>query len=121
MPPVSVTRSVLHAVTQCQKHAERRPHIRADPKTVPGTARGKMCLESFYTFGKYRWCYHCTFCRAASHRKSVFSRSSEQRSCSVQPSLNRLVVVPSDPIASYERAGYDWLERYYNPLGAFRE
>jgi glycosyltransferase involved in cell wall biosynthesis len=35
--------------------------------------------------------------------------------------FNRLVVVPSDPIDAYERAGYDWLERYYNPLGAFRE
>ena len=35
--------------------------------------------------------------------------------------FNRLVVVPSDPIEAYERAGYDWLERYYNPLGAFRE
>lgn len=34
----------------------------------------------------------------------------------------RLVVVPSDPIESYERAGYaDWLERYYNPQGMFRE
>jgi glycosyltransferase involved in cell wall biosynthesis len=35
--------------------------------------------------------------------------------------FDRLVVVPSDPIASYENAGQDWLERYYNPLGAFRE
>lgn len=33
----------------------------------------------------------------------------------------RLVVVPSDAIADYERAGYDWLERYYNPTGFFRE
>lgn len=33
----------------------------------------------------------------------------------------RLVVVPSDPISAYERAGYDWLERYYNPLGYFGE
>lgn len=35
---------------------------------------------------------------------------------------SRLVVVPSDPIAAYERAGFnDWLERYYNPQGMFRE
>jgi glycosyltransferase involved in cell wall biosynthesis len=33
----------------------------------------------------------------------------------------RVVVVPSDPIAAYEAAGYDWLERYYNPEGMFRE
>lgn len=33
----------------------------------------------------------------------------------------RLVVVPSDPIAAYEAAGYDWLERYYNPEGMFTE
>ncbi len=33
----------------------------------------------------------------------------------------RLVVVPSDPIAVYEKAGYDWLERYFNPAGMFRE
>jgi len=33
----------------------------------------------------------------------------------------RLVVVPSDPIAAYEAAGYDWLERYYNPEGMFGE
>ena len=33
----------------------------------------------------------------------------------------RLVVVPSDPISAYERAGYDWLHRYYNPLGYFGE
>jgi len=33
----------------------------------------------------------------------------------------RLVVVPTDPIAAYERAGYDWLERYYNPTGMFEE
>jgi glycosyltransferase involved in cell wall biosynthesis len=33
----------------------------------------------------------------------------------------RLVVVPSDPIEAYERAGYDWLERYYNPQGMFQE
>jgi len=33
----------------------------------------------------------------------------------------RLVVVPSDPIEAYERAGHDWLERYYNPQGMFRE
>jgi len=33
----------------------------------------------------------------------------------------RLVVVPSDPIAAYEAAGYDWLERYYNPEGMFAE
>jgi len=35
--------------------------------------------------------------------------------------LKRLVVVPSDPIADYEKAGYDWLERYYNPAGTFDE
>ena len=35
--------------------------------------------------------------------------------------MTRLVVVPSDPIAEYERAGYDWLERYYNPTGMFDE
>jgi glycosyltransferase involved in cell wall biosynthesis len=34
---------------------------------------------------------------------------------------NRLVVVPLDPIAAYERAGYDWLERYFNPDGFFQE
>jgi malonyl-CoA O-methyltransferase len=33
----------------------------------------------------------------------------------------RLVVVPSDSIADYERAGYDWLERYYNPQQFFAE
>lgn len=33
----------------------------------------------------------------------------------------RLVVVPSDPIAAYEAAGYDWLQRYYNPEGMFEE
>lgn len=33
----------------------------------------------------------------------------------------RLVVIPSDPIAAYEQAGYDWLERYYNPMGMFHE
>ncbi len=34
----------------------------------------------------------------------------------------RLVVVPSEPIEAYERAGYgSWLERYYNPGGFFRE
>lgn len=32
-----------------------------------------------------------------------------------------LVVVPTDPIAEYERAGHDWLERYFNPGGFFRE
>jgi len=36
-------------------------------------------------------------------------------------SAGRLVVIPSDPIAAYERAGYDWLERYFNPLGMFGE
>jgi glycosyltransferase involved in cell wall biosynthesis len=35
--------------------------------------------------------------------------------------FNRLVVVPSDPIATYQRAGQDWLAGYYNPQGAFRE
>jgi glycosyltransferase involved in cell wall biosynthesis len=35
--------------------------------------------------------------------------------------MKRLVIVPSDPIADYEAAGYDWLERYYNPLGMFNE
>jgi glycosyltransferase involved in cell wall biosynthesis len=34
----------------------------------------------------------------------------------------RLVVVPSDPLAAYEKAGYgSWLERYYNPAGFFGE
>ena len=33
----------------------------------------------------------------------------------------RLVVVPSDRITAYEKAGYDWLERYYNPQGMFAE
>src|SRR5687767_4864180 len=33
----------------------------------------------------------------------------------------RLVVVPSDLIAAYEQAVYDWLERYYNPTGMFEE
>jgi glycosyltransferase involved in cell wall biosynthesis len=33
-----------------------------------------------------------------------------------------LVVIPADPIASYEAAGYgSWLESYYNPQGMFRE
>jgi len=36
-------------------------------------------------------------------------------------SLGRLVVIPTDPIELQERTGYDWLERYYNPGGAFRE
>lgn len=35
--------------------------------------------------------------------------------------MKRLVVVPSDPIADYEKAGYDWLERYFNPMGMFDE
>ena len=35
--------------------------------------------------------------------------------------IRRLVVVPSDPIAAYERAGFDWLQRYYNPAGFFQE
>jgi len=33
----------------------------------------------------------------------------------------RLVVVPSDPISSYERNGIDWLRSYYNPTGIFDE
>jgi glycosyltransferase involved in cell wall biosynthesis len=33
----------------------------------------------------------------------------------------RLVVVPSDSIADYEKAGLDWLARYYNPEGMFDE
>ncbi len=33
----------------------------------------------------------------------------------------RLVVIPSDPISAYERAGIDWLEHYYNPMGIFHE
>lgn len=33
----------------------------------------------------------------------------------------RLVVVPNDPIAIYEQAGYESLERYFNPGGLFRE
>jgi len=32
-----------------------------------------------------------------------------------------LVVVPTDPIDAYERAGHTFLERYYNPAGFFRE
>lgn len=39
------------------------------------------------------------------------------------PSYKRkLVIVPSDPISSYEVAGYSsWLESYYNPTGMFSE
>jgi glycosyltransferase involved in cell wall biosynthesis len=33
----------------------------------------------------------------------------------------RLVVIPTDPISAYEKAGYDWLERYFNPTGMFDE
>ncbi len=33
----------------------------------------------------------------------------------------RLVVVPSDSMDAYKKAGYDWLERYYNPTGYFDE
>jgi glycosyltransferase involved in cell wall biosynthesis len=33
----------------------------------------------------------------------------------------RLVIVPADSLASYERAGYDWLPEYFNPQGLFRE
>ena len=33
----------------------------------------------------------------------------------------RLVVIPTKPISAYERAGYDWLERYFNPMGFFDE
>ncbi|MCC6445391.1 MAG: glycosyltransferase family 4 protein [Armatimonadetes bacterium] len=33
----------------------------------------------------------------------------------------RLVVVPTDSIATYEKAGYDWLGRYFNPQGLFEE
>jgi glycosyltransferase involved in cell wall biosynthesis len=47
--------------------------------------------------------------------------NAQERNYRVDHLFNRLVVVPSDPIDAYERAGYDWLERYYNPLGAFRE
>ena len=36
-------------------------------------------------------------------------------------SAGRLVVVPCDPIGVYERVGYDWLQRYFNPTGMFRE
>jgi glycosyltransferase involved in cell wall biosynthesis len=35
--------------------------------------------------------------------------------------FGRLVVVPTDPFELAERTGYDWLERYFNPAGAFRE
>ena len=36
--------------------------------------------------------------------------------------MPRLAVIPSDPISSYERAGYDsWLEAYYNPLKMFHQ
>lgn len=35
---------------------------------------------------------------------------------------SRLVVIPGDPIVSYEAAGYgSWLEAYYNPQAMFRE
>lgn len=34
---------------------------------------------------------------------------------------HRLVVVPSDPLTAYECKGLDWLERYYNPQGLFKE
>jgi glycosyltransferase involved in cell wall biosynthesis len=34
----------------------------------------------------------------------------------------RLVVIPSDPLADYERAGYgSWLAAYFNPAGMFAE
>ena len=36
-------------------------------------------------------------------------------------SAGSLVVVPCDPIGVYERVGYDWLQRYFNPTGMFRE
>src|SRR2546422_4783059 len=39
----------------------------------------------------------------------------------IREQFGRLVVVPSDPIEAYERAGYDWLERYYNPQGMFQQ
>ena len=32
-----------------------------------------------------------------------------------------LVVIPSDSIEDYENAGYDWLERYYNPKKYFKK
>ena len=32
-----------------------------------------------------------------------------------------LVVIPTDPIEAYEKAGYDYLERYYNPCGWFQK
>lgn len=35
--------------------------------------------------------------------------------------LNRIVVIPSDPLEAYQKAGYDWLERYYNPAKVSRE
>jgi glycosyltransferase involved in cell wall biosynthesis len=35
--------------------------------------------------------------------------------------LRTLVIFPSDPIRSYELAGIDWLERYYNPDGFFNK
>ncbi|MGL4943346.1 MAG: glycosyltransferase family 4 protein [Thermoguttaceae bacterium] len=37
------------------------------------------------------------------------------------PKLNKIVVVPSDPLDVYVRAGHDWLERYYNPANVSRE
>lgn len=37
------------------------------------------------------------------------------------PSALRLVVVPTDPIADYERDGLDWIEGYFNPGGMFAE
>lgn len=38
-----------------------------------------------------------------------------------QAATGRLVVVPSDPLEAYERAGYENLEDYYNPGGRFAE
>jgi len=37
------------------------------------------------------------------------------------PRSRRLVVIPSDPIEAYEKAGYGALERYYNPQRLFDE
>ena len=31
--------------------------------------------------------------------------------------LNKIVVIPANSLAEYEKKGLDWLERYYNPAG----
>jgi glycosyltransferase involved in cell wall biosynthesis len=51
---------------------------------------------------------------------SVRSRETEEVAI-LANQIQRLVVIPSDPIAAYEEAGYDYLERYFNPCGIFHE